>query len=231
MKLPYIGIHNPILSKWPRQITWPASQPPIHSCPFGDGSRFHLSHSIPNTLTGTTWHLQPLQLGNAAQTYEAYLTTSELPLDFYNHSPEPYTWHDHLQRIEIVEQEHRTHKCFSFAILENKGRKCLGCLHLAPLRPFLNQYSAPAHVLVRASENAAMVSCWLRTSFFNSINSQMFFTRVHQWINEEWQLPDHYFRVASSQSNLCHILNASPFKARFQIDLPGIPHQFTFFSA
>jgi hypothetical protein len=172
-----------------------------------------------------------LQVANAALTYEAYLTNPDAPIHRTGkcHAVEGYTWGDHLRRLEEVEQEHRTHKRFSFAVLDTAGTKCLGCVHLALLRPFLLRYNASAQLLALAGDNTAMLTYWVCRPYRESELSQQLILAFHRWLNQEWELPDHLFRVDLAESIAIQTLTAAGLQLHFYFDVAIALRHYAFY--
>lgn len=175
--------------------------------------------------------MQPLQKGNAALTYEAYLTNPDAPIHRHGRgqSDVPYTWRDHIERVEMAEQEHHNYKQFSFAVLSASQNKCLGCLHLTPLRPFLTRYHAPDHLFTTLSDNSAMILFWLCRSLRDQPFIHQFITTLHQWLVHDWELDEHLFRVQSTDVTAVYALQNAGLRQHFALDVPVMPAQFVFY--
>lgn len=230
MKLPYLGLNNPLLTLFdgrlaPQNGRQPSSRSSI------PGSRFQLDQPVPRCLTSDTWQLCLLQMENAATAYEAYLTN---PQAVIQHSPhahlvEPYTWQAHQERVARCLQEQQTHAGFTFILLHRELGKCLGCVHVQPLRPFLRYNNAPVHLLVRAGENAAMITYWLIPAYLHSNLHTAFIAKLHHWLSHEWGLLDHFFRVTPCQKETIALLEQNGLKTHFS--LPASPHLYVFYGA
>lgn len=230
MKLPYLGVHNPLLTLLDGRLTQHPSPRRSSSSSAIAGSRFQLTKPVPRCLRGHTWQLCPLQSENAVTAYEAYLTNPQAVIQHDPHSymVEPYTWEAHQERVARCIQEHQTHAGFTFILLDNELGKCLGCVHVQPLRPFLRYNNAPTHLLVRAGDNAAMITYWLAASHQHSDFQAPFITKLHNWLTHEWNLLDHFFRVSLCQNETVNAMKQSDLKAHFC--LPASPHPYAFYS-
>ncbi|GIK54764.1 MAG: hypothetical protein HND44_04910 [Chloroflexi bacterium] len=233
MKLPYLGAHNPMLTQLQQRQARPDSgfyQPPSPGTGVGS-TRFHFQQPVPSTLKGHDWLLQPLQMGNAALTYEAYLTNPDAPMHHNGRhvTDQPYTWRDHMERVERAEQEHCSHKQFSFAVLTTAQDKCLGCVHLTLLRPFLIRYQAPDHLLTGLGENSAMILFWFCRSYREQPFSDQILQALHQWLTQEWELDDCLFRVHPADVTAVHALQAAGLQRRFWLDAPIMPTPYDFY--
>jgi hypothetical protein len=194
-------------------------------------SRFLFQQAAPVTLKGNNWQLQPMQMANAALIYEAYLTNPDAPI--YHHgrfrNNEAYTWHDHVNRVQQAEKEHHACKSFSFALLSTAQNKCLGCLHLSPLRPSLVRYRAPDDVLATIGENRAMVLYWICRSHRKQTFSRQFIQPLHHWLSQVWELEGHLFRVNAEDFTAVHALQAVGLTLRFSLDVAVRPGRYAFY--
>jgi RimJ/RimL family protein N-acetyltransferase len=231
MKLPYLGIHNPILSHLTdrfsgkgngRHTTAPSSQPAITT------SRFHFSKAVPKSLKGDQWQLQKLQQTNAALTYEAYLNhpAALLQQSQDRFLPQPYTWQDHTKQIATYEQEHQTHSGFSYTVLNKAGTKCLGMVQVMPLRPFLYYNNAPAHLIIRANHNAAMITYWLAPCPTESNFPCQFIQALQRWFDRTWEFDDYYFRINPSDTHCLTTVADSGLEAHFSLKVPPVNYTF-----
>ena len=233
MKLPYLGLHNPILSHFTNHFsgkghgrqtsTRPATLPVTTS-------RFHFHRAAPHHLKGGQWQLQPLRQANAALTYEATLTysTALILQSRDTHLAEPYTWQDHLQQLEVVEQEHQTYKSFSFILLNKAASKCLGMVRIMPLRPFLYYNNAPTHLIIRAGDNAAMITYWLAPCPDDTTFACEFIQTLQRWFSRDWEFVDFYFRINPSDSHCLATLADTGLAAHFSLKVP--PDNYVFYS-
>lgn len=233
MKLPYLGANNPMIMQLHRHLVGQNhGRCPMTSPSSSVGStRFRFQQPVPSALKGKAWQLQPLQKANAALTYEAYLTNPDAPVHRNGRcqTDEAYTWQDHIKQIEKAEQEHNTHKQFSFAILSAIKNKCLGCMHLMPLRPFLTHYNAPDHLLGTNGENSAMILYWLCRSHRNRDFSYQFISALHQWLDHDWELEGHLFRVDSTDMTAVQALQAAGLHLHFSLDVAVRPVPYAFY--
>jgi hypothetical protein len=234
MKLPYLGAHNPMLSQLRQRFV--ENSPTRYHIPSPTGSaaggtRFCFRQPAPSTLKGHGWQLQPLQMANAAQTYEAYLTNPDAPVqrDGRCLTDEPYTWADHVQRVEQVEHDHHTHKRFSFTVLSAAQDRCLGCVHLMPLRPFLTRYQVPDHLLSRTGENTAMILYWVCQSHRQPPFSQQLIHALHHWLGQEWELDDHLFRVNPADVSAVQSLQAAGLQVHFCLNRAIMSDSYLFY--
>ncbi|NJN54379.1 MAG: hypothetical protein HC804_06255 [Anaerolineae bacterium] len=199
-------------------------------------TRFNFRQAVPAVLKGSGWQLQPLQKGIAALTYEAYLTNPDAPFHRNGRcangrcaNDQPYTWRDHMERVEKAEQEHHSHKQFSFAILTATHDKCLGCIHLTPLRPFLTRYLTPDHLLTSLSENSAMILFWLCRSYRDQPVAYQLIHTLHHWLADDWELDEHLFRAQSGDVTAVHTLQTAGLHLRFTLDITVTPVQYAFY--
>ena len=232
MKLPYLGIHNPILSHFTGRFAsnGHSRQATIHSSPLPvTASRFHFRQTAPQSLRGSQWQLRPLSQANAALTYDAYLAhpISLIQQSRGLHLADSYTWQEHMQQIAAYEQDHRTHKAFSFIVLNKTATKCLGMVQVLPLRPFLYYNNAPAHLLVRAGDNAAMITYWLATCSDGSPFACEFIQALQRWFSREWEFDDYYFRINPSDAHCLSILAESGLATQFSLKVP--PYDYAFY--
>ncbi len=238
MKLPYLGANNPMITQLHRRFV----EQGHGRCPTASpgstvgGTRFCFQQPPPSTLKGREWQLQPLQKANAALTYEAYLTDPDAPV--YRNSvhrngrcqaDEAYTWQDHIERVEKAEQEHNTHKQFSFAILSATQNKCLGCVHLMPLRPFLVHYNALDHIRATSSQNSAMILFWLCRARRDQDFAYQLLNTLHHWLIHDWDLDDHLFRVYPTDVITVQALQAAGLRLHFSLDTAVMPTPYVFY--
>lgn len=231
MKLPYLGAHNPMLTQLQHRYAGPGSMdypPPSSSGSAAGSTRFAFRRAVPSGLKGGDWVLQPLQKGNAALTYEAYLTNPDAPIHRHGRcqTDAPYTWRDHMERMEKAEQEHHNHKQLSFAVLTATQNKCLGCIHLTPLRPFLTRYHAPDHLLTTLGENSAMILFWLGKAHREQSFVYQIVQTLHQWLAHDWELDEHLFRVHPADVTAVHALQAAGLQMRFSVAAATLPYAF-----
>lgn len=206
--------------------------PPASSPGTAVGStRFTFQRAVPSLLKSADWLLQPLQKGNAALTYEAYLTNPDAPIhtNGRNATGEPYTWRDHMNRVEKAEQEHHNHKKFSFAVLTATQNKCLGCIHLTPLRPFLTRYHVPDNLLTTLGENSAMILFWLGRAPREQPFVYQIIQALHQWLKHDWELDEHLFRVHPADVTAVNALQSAGLHLRFSLDVAVTPTQYAFY--
>lgn len=244
MKLPYLGASNPLLTQLRQRIggqshgrcaTTPSPGSTVGS------SRFRFQQPAPSALKGSDWQLQPLQKANAALTYEAYLTNPDAPMhrDGRCQAAEVYTWRDHIERIERAEQEHHAYKRFSFAVLSAAAlsaaalsaasTKCLGCIHLAPLRLFLGRHNAPDSLLATTSDNTALVLYWICRSHRETPFAVQLIQSLNRWLTQAWELEGHFFCVNPADLTAVHTLQAAGLQLRFSLDTVTHPGPYTFF--
>jgi hypothetical protein len=231
MKLSYLGLHNPILSHFSRFSSQnddhghgrhrPSSSPSVTS------TRFQFNNSTPHHLKSSQWQLQPLQTANAALAYEAYLSNPNALVTHRrsSHLVKSYTWQDHIERIDRFELEHQIHARFSFIVLDNTAAKCLGCVHIRPLRPFLYYSSAPAHLIVRAQDNTALITYWLHSCLEPSFQTQ-FLATLHQWLTRKWEFPDHFFRVNLGTDDTTAVMENAGLQSQFSLKFPTYHYEF-----
>lgn len=236
MKLPYLGVYNPMLMQLHQRFAGQGTgncPPPVSPGSTIGSTRFQFQHAVPSILKGGEWMVQPLQMENAALTYEAYLTNPDAPVQRHGRgqSDAPYTWRDHMERVAKAEQEHQSHRQFSFAVLSSNTKKCLGCLHLTPLRPFLTRYQAPEHLLAAIGQNSAMILHWLCRSCREQPFAHQFIQTLHQWLIHDWELDEHLFRVQPTNVPAVHALQNAGLQQHFLLDVPVIPTQYAFYGA
>jgi RimJ/RimL family protein N-acetyltransferase len=227
MKLPYLGIHNPLLALLDGSLTNNNGRQPSPRSSIA-GSRFQLTRPVPNILKGETWQLCPLQINNAATAYEAYLTNPEAVIQHspHTHLVEPYTWQAHQEHVARCVQAHQTHAGFTYILLDTETRKCLGCVQVQPLRPFLRYNNAPPHLIILAGDNAAMITYWLTPSHMSQTFHTSFISRLHNWLTHEWGLLDHFFRISHCQKETIALMEMCGLKTLFC--LPTSPHRYIF---
>jgi hypothetical protein len=230
MKLSYSGIYNPILSHFTghfsgnghsRQARVASPSSPATT------SRFHFRQAAPHHLKGDQWQLKLLGKANAALAYEATLnhpTALQQGLDYY--LAEPYTWQTHIQQIERYEQEQEAHKSFSFIVLNSAATQCLGMVRVMPLRPFLYYNNAPVHLLIRAGDNAAMITYWLADCTAGSRFPCEFIQSLHRWFSRNWEFDETFFRINPEDSHCLAPLTTSGLTAHFSLKVPPISYTF-----
>lgn len=234
MKPPFLGRHHPLLSQLEVRL-WGHGRVPAHSPPssLAGGSRFRLKQPVPAGLQGDGWLLRPLQMETAILTYEAYLTCPHLPLsgDDCCHEVAAYTWPDHMQRVEQLEQAQRSHRQFAYAILDAAGSRCLGCVLLRPIRPFLSRYQAPNHLLVRTSDNTAMVTFGLCHTLRQRPQRLALVRALHRWFLSAWEFDDHFFRLDPDDDQTVTAVEAAGLQPHFWMDVPLFSTHYVFYGA
>lgn len=238
MKLPYLGAYHSLLAQldhrfvkqdqsWPEQPVEIAENGRITASVSVGAACFHFQQAAPSMLKGHDWQLQPLQMANAALTYEAYLTNPDIPLR-HGHC-QTYTWRDHVSRVEQIEEEHRACKHFSFALLSTGQEKCLGCLHLSPLRPFLVHHNAPDYLLATTGENSAMVLYWIGRFHREPLFCGQLIQALCHWFDQVWELEGYLFRVKAEDFTAVHTLQTAGLRLRCLTDLADLPGQYAFY--
>lgn len=232
MKLPYLGLHNPIISHFTDYFAGNGHgrQSPTRPTLPVTTSRFHFNHPVPQTLKGNQWQLRPLSQAHAALAYEAILIypTALIPQSREPHPTESYTWQNHIQRLKTVEQEQQTYKSFSYIVLNKAATKCLGVVGIMPLRPFLYYNNAPTHLIIRAGDNAAMISYWLAPCPDDSAFACEFIQALQRWFNRNWEFDDYFFRINPSDSHCLATLADTGLNAQFSLKVP--PDNYVFYS-
>lgn len=235
MKLPYLGAHNPMLTQLQQRQAKPDSgfyRPPAPGTAVGS-TRFTFQQTAPSGLKGAGWLLQPLQKGNAALTYEAYLTNPDAPVHHNGRcaTDQPYTWRDHMERVERAEQEHRSHKQFSFAVLTAAQDKCLGCIHLTLLRPFLIRYQMPDHLLTGLGDNSALIHFWFCRPYRVQPLAAQIIQALHHWLEHDWELDELLFHAPLGNVTAVHTLQAAGLQVRFSSDIAAVSGQYALYGA
>ena len=176
------------------------------------------------------WQLRPLSQAHAALAYEAILIypTALIPQSREPYPTESYTWQNHIQRLKTVEQEQQTYKSFSYIVLNKAATKCLGMVRIMPLRPFLYYNNAPTHLIIRAGNNAAMISYWLAPCPAESSFACEFIQALQRWFNRNWEFDDYFFRINPSDSHCLATLADTGLNAQFSLKVP--PDNYVFYS-
>lgn len=232
MKLPYLDAYHLILSRFTghfatsshsRQTATGTSSSPVTN------SRFHFRKTVPKKLKGNHWQLQAIQQDNAALIYDAYLShhSALTQADQKSHLKEPYTWQEYLKQMATYDQDHQTHKTFSFIVLNKAATKCLGMVQIGPLRPFLYYNNAPVHLMIRAGDNAAMITYWLTPCTAESTFPCQFIQALQGWFAHDWEFDDYFFRVNPSEAHCLFPLADSGLTAHFNLKVP--PHNYAFY--
>lgn len=152
---------------------------------------------VPDELMHERFVATPLTTDVAALDYASYMASPEvITLHSDGRWPvEGFTFADDLALVATHQSDHESHRAFAFVVLDPTRTEALGCLYLNPLREYLLRAAADPEFLETIPVASAMVTFWLRQDQQDTDLAEDLVNAVNHWLEEEWPLAMHLFRV------------------------------------
>ena len=174
---------------------------------------------LPQDLCTATFVLKPLTPEYALLDYEAYISSSEV-IRVHSGGRWPiadFTLNDEREQLAQHAQRHQARQDFAFIILERTEQRSLGCVYVLPLRPFLQRVNAPAELVKRIGDDAAMITFWVRQSAQDTALPEDLVQATWRWFSSEWSFSQCFFRVSQAEARSRQALESSGLSEQFAI--------------
>jgi hypothetical protein len=187
---------------------------------------------VPDTLRAATFLARPLRVTDTARDYAAYMASLAV-IRIHGGgrwATDDFTVAEEGELIARRERDHLARRNFTFTLLTPDQTRCVGCLYVLPLRPFLQRVhaggAAPA-----TTDATAMLTFWVRQEEQETDLPDQVARAVHAWMRGAWASDDHVFRVNQAEQRSVQALERAGLHRRSTIDLPASPYRYYLYGA
>lgn len=187
---------------------------------------------VPSRLRHESFVAVPLIAGLAALDHACYMASPDV-IRVHSDGRWPidgFTLADDRALVALHEADHESGRAFTFALLDPSQSEALGCMYINPLRDYLVRAQAAQELVDEVPPASAMVTFWLRQDQQDTGLAERVVEAVHLWLDDDWPLASHVFRVLPGERSSCAALDRLGLHGR-QLDLPGDPRPYLWYSA
>jgi hypothetical protein len=143
---------------------------------------------VPETLQTDELLLRMLSAAHNPLDYDAVMAsqTQLLARTDGRWPVEGFALADNLRDLQQHEADFLARTSFTYTVLTLDQTRCLGCVYIDPLEPMLTKLPAPAEVLARVPDDAAVVHFWVRSERLADELDRRLLTALLSWFREAW---------------------------------------------
>jgi hypothetical protein len=173
--------------------------------------------------------VRPITAADAELDYDAVMESREF-LRLWSQSTWPaddFTVEDNRADMVKMEDRHKRHEAFGYAVMNPEQTECLGCIYIFP--PDANWFSGADVTAINIdhwSDCDALLLFWVRVSRIADGLDRRLLEALLDWFEQEWSFDAPVVVTNEQFEQQVTMIEGMKLHRRFEIDLPDDPARY-----